>query len=63
MKKTHDLITKKQWFLLFNLGALLLLALSGRLTASLESAVIHLVVLGVLNLVALISTRSFPEWK
>ncbi len=63
MKKMHDLVTKKQWFLVFNFGALLFLALAGRLTSSLESAIIHLLVLGVLNLMALISTRSFPNWK
>jgi hypothetical protein len=31
MKSLHDLISKKQWFILFNVGSLAALLLTGRL--------------------------------
>jgi len=63
MKKLHDLVTRKQWFVLFNLAALAALALSGRLTSSKESLISSLIALLIINGVAAISARNFPEWK
>jgi hypothetical protein len=63
MRKLHDIISKKQWFILFNLGTLAALALSGRLTASLESLISNLFALLVVNIMALIASRRYPRWK
>jgi len=63
MKRLHELVSKKQWFILFNVGTLIALALAGRLTASWESLVTSLIALLIMNGVAAISARNFPEWK
>ena len=63
MKKLHDIVTKKQWFILFNVGTILVLVITGRLTWSGRSLVASLLSLLVVNVVAAISSRNFPEWK
>ncbi len=63
MKSFHEIISRKWWFILFNLGTLLALALSGRLTSSVESAIASLIALLVVNGIAVISARNFPNWK
>jgi hypothetical protein len=63
MKKLQELVSKKQWFILFNVGTLIALALAGRLTSSRESLVASLVALIIMNGVAVISSRNFPDWK
>jgi hypothetical protein len=62
MKSLHELVSKKWWFVLFNVGTLLALAVSGRLS-SLDSAVTSLIALLIVNGTAVISARSFPNWK
>jgi hypothetical protein len=63
MKKLHELISKKQWFILFNLVSIVALVLTGRLKWSAKSLVTSLIVLLVMNGVAAISARNYPEWK
>jgi|HubBroStandDraft_1064217.scaffolds.fasta_scaffold126698_3 TRAP-type uncharacterized transport system fused permease subunit len=63
MKKLHELVSKKQWFILFNLGALVALALSGRLTSSRASLITSLIALLIVNVMAVISAKNYPEWK
>jgi hypothetical protein len=63
MKKFHELISKKQWFIFFNLGCLAMLAVTGDLTSSRESLVASLIALGIMNGVAVLSARNFPDWK
>jgi hypothetical protein len=63
MRKLHEVVSKKQWFILFNAGTLIALAVSGRLTASRESLVTSLIALLIINLIAAISARNFPDWK
>jgi hypothetical protein len=63
MKKLHELISKKQWFILFNLVSIVALVLTGRLKWSAESLVTSLIVLLVMNGVAAISARNYPGWK
>ena len=63
MKKFHDLISRKQWFVLFNIGSFVVLVLTKRLTWSAESGVMSLIALLAVNGVALVSARNFPEWK
>jgi hypothetical protein len=63
MKKLHEVVSKKQWFILFNAGTLIALAVSGRLTTSRESVVTSLIALLIINVIAAISARNFPDWK
>jgi hypothetical protein len=63
MKSFHEIVSKKWWFILLNLGTLLVLALSGRVTSSLESPIASLIALLVMNEIAAISARNFPNWK
>jgi len=57
------LVSKKQWFILFNVASVIALAVTGRLKWSTESLVTSLIVLLVMNGVAAISAKNFPEWK
>jgi len=63
MKSFHELVSKKQWFILFNVVAIIALVVTGRLKWSTESLVTSLIALLAVNIVAAISTRNFPEWK
>jgi hypothetical protein len=63
MRRFHEVISKKWWFVLFNLGTLVALALSGRLTSSLESAIASLIALLIVNGIAAVSARNFPNWR
>ena len=63
MRKLHELISKKQWFILFNAGTLIALGVTGRLTLSRESLVTSVVALLIMNGIAAISARNFPDWK
>ncbi len=63
MRKLHELVSKKQWFILFNVASVIALAVTGRLKWSKESLVTSLIVLLVMNGVAAISAKNFPEWK
>ncbi len=63
MRKLHEVVSKKQWFILFNGGTLIALAVSGRLTASGVSLVTSLIALLIINVIAAISARNFPDWK
>ncbi len=63
MKSLHELISKKQWFIFFNMGTLVALVLTGRLRWSVESIVTTLIALLVVNGAAAISARNYPEWK
>jgi len=63
MRKLHEVVSKKQWFILFNGGTLIALAVSGHLTASGESLVTSLIALLIINVIAAISARNFPDWK
>ena len=62
-RKLHELVSKKQWFVLFNFVSVIALAVTGRLKWSAESLVTSLIVLLVMNGVAAISAKNFPEWK
>lgn len=63
MKSFHEWVSKKQWFILFNVVAVIALAVTGRLEWSTESLVTSLIALLAVNVVAAISARNFPEWK
>jgi len=63
MRKLHEVVSKKQWFILFNAGTLIALAVSGRLTASGESLVTSLIALLIINVIAAISARNVPDLK
>jgi hypothetical protein len=59
----HKIVSKKMWFLLFNVGATLYMILFGHLGLDLISIGSFAVALGLINLIAWISAKRFPEWK
>ena len=63
MKQFHRVISKKMWFLLFNVGTALYMIVLGHLSWDVISVASFTVALGLINLIAWISTRRFPEWK
>jgi hypothetical protein len=63
MKTMHELVTRKQWFVLFNAACVIASVATGRLTPTWDSVVINLLVLGLMNGIAAISARNFPDWK
>jgi hypothetical protein len=63
MNQFHKVISKKMWFLLFNVGTTLYMIVSGHLSWDTISIVSFAVALGLINLIAWISARRFPEWK
>jgi len=62
MKRLHELITKKWWFILFNFASLSALALTGRFSSG-TSAISSLLALLLMNGIAAISAQNFPDWK
>ena len=62
-ERFHQLLTKKQWFILFNVGAVAALLVSGRLKWSIESVITSAIALLAINFVAALSARNFPNWK
>jgi hypothetical protein len=56
-------ISKKQWFLLFNIVSVLFLIGSGKLQFDWISIVSCALALLLINGMALISARHFPDWK
>jgi hypothetical protein len=62
-ERFHQLLTKKQWFLFFNIAALVALILTGRLRLSVSSILLTVIALGVVNVVAWLSSRNYPNWK
>jgi len=63
MDRFHRYIGKKLWFGLFNVGSFLYFILSGTLRFNLESILECILALFLMNCVALISARNFPDWK
>ena len=62
-ERFHQLVSKKQWFLLFNIGVLLALILTGRLHFSVASIISTVIALGIVNVMAWLSSRNYPNWK
>jgi len=62
-ERFHRLLTKTQWFVLFNVVAIVGLLLAGRLDWSLKSLVTSAVALLAVNFAAMISARNYPDWK
>jgi hypothetical protein len=63
MNKFHKIISKKMWFVLFNIGTTIYMILFGRLSWDAISLVSYGVALGLINLIAWFSTRRYPDWK
>jgi len=59
----HRLVSKKLWFLLFNVCSISYLIISGRLRLETVSLLSCGLALLLMNGIALISARHFPEWK
>lgn len=62
-ERFHQLLTKKQWFLFFNIAALVALILAGRLRFSFSSILVTVIALGIVNVMAWLSSRNYPNWK
>jgi hypothetical protein len=63
MNKFHQLIPKKLWFLLFNLGATTYMILGGHLHWNFISIFSFLTASAIMNGIALVSSRNFPDRK
>ncbi len=59
----HKIVSKKMWFILFNVGTTVYMILSGHLSWDVIAIVSYGVALTLINLVAWISARRFPDWK
>jgi hypothetical protein len=62
-ERFHQLLTKKQWFLFFNIAALVALILTGRLRFSVSSSLLTVIALGIVNVMAWLSSGNYPNWK
>lgn len=60
-ERFHQLVTRKQWFLFFNIAALLALIFIDRLHFSLVSILLTIVALAVVNAMAWLSSRNLPK--
>lgn len=63
MMEFPKLISKKTWFLLFNVGTLIYLVATGTLRWDPISIFSSVVALLVMNGVAWVSARKYKEWK
>lgn len=63
MNQFHKVISKKMWFLLFNAGTTLYMILFGHLSWDVISIVSFALALALINLIAWISARRFPDWR
>lgn len=63
MNQFHKIISKKMWFVLFNIGTTIYVILFGHLSLDAISLVSYGVALILINLIAWFSTRRFPDWK
>jgi hypothetical protein len=59
----HKLLTRKQWYVMFNIVAICWAIVTGRLQWSAKSIIIAAVALAAINAIAFISGRNYPEWK
>ena len=63
MKELPSIISKRMWFLLFNVGTILYLVLVGRLTWDATSIISYGLALLMMNGIAWISARKYKDWK
>jgi hypothetical protein len=63
MNRFHRLISKKLWFFLFNLAAVIYLMVTGSLRWNLISIFSYGVALLLMNGIAWISARKYKDWK
>jgi hypothetical protein len=63
LNRFHKLVSKKLWFGLFNVIAIGFLVISGRLRFETDSLIAYGLALFLMNVIALISARNFPDWK
>ena len=59
----HKLISKRMWFLGFNAIMIFVLIVSGRIQMEAVSIASYFIALLIVNVIALISARNFPDWK
>jgi hypothetical protein len=59
----HQLVSKRLWFIGFNVASIVFLLVTDRLRLDLVSLLSYGFALALLNVIALISARNFPDWK
>jgi hypothetical protein len=57
------LVSKRLWFLMFNVICILYFVVTDSLRFSFESILTAGFALMIMNAIALISARKFPDWK
>ena len=63
MKGMRQLVTKKQWFIIFNTVTIVVLFLMGDLQFTENSIITNLVVLIICNGLISISANKYTDWK
>jgi len=63
MNRFHQIVSKKWCFLFFNVGTTIYMVVGGYLHRSFDSIFGFIVALCLMNGIALISSRHFPDWK
>jgi hypothetical protein len=62
-ERFHRLLSRKQWYVSFNVMAIVWAIVTGRLRWSAKSIIIAAFALAVMNTIAHISGRNYPDWK
>jgi hypothetical protein len=63
MNQFHKVVSKKMWFILFNVGTTIYVIVSGTLKWDALSILSYVVALSLINVIAWFSARRFPDWK
>jgi len=59
----HRYMSRRTFMILFNGVTIFYVWAKGQLELTLQSVIVFLVVMGIMNYVVLRSMRSFPDWK
>lgn len=63
MKRMRQLVTKTQWFVLFNCSVVIVMYLTGNLRWNSKSVISNLIALLAVNGAAWISAGKYTDWK
>lgn len=63
MSGMRQRLKKWQWFALFNVAVVVAACVTGRLQFTVQGVVSLILVLGLMNVLSLISAAKFKDWK
>jgi hypothetical protein len=63
MVDLHKIMSKRMWFLLFNLGTIIYMIVTGSLSWDIVTIASFVFALLLINGIAWISARKYKEWK